>query len=71
MSAVPIPEINVRRAGANVDSHCPWVYNCVGVNTHRNFFLYIIFLTAGIALYDWILYYCMSPPHSLPTSHRR
>lgn len=37
------------------------MYNCVGVNNHRNFFLYIIFLTIGIIFYDWILYYCKRP----------
>lgn len=38
------------------------MYNCIGVNNHRNFFLYIIFLTIGIILYDLILYYCKLPP---------
>lgn len=40
------------------DSHCPWVYNCVGVNNHRHFFLYLVCLTAGILAYDWLLYFC-------------
>lgn len=32
--------------------------NCVGVNNHRHFFLYLICLTFGIGFYDWILYNC-------------
>jgi len=31
-------------------SHCPWVDNCIGVNNHKHFVLYVMFLIAGIGL---------------------
>lgn len=39
-------------------SHCPWIYNCVGINNHRHFFLYLINMTFGVVMYDLISYYC-------------
>ncbi|KAG9723752.1 palmitoyltransferase akr1, partial [Aureobasidium melanogenum] len=38
------------RCVARHDHHCPWLNNCVGINNHRAFVLYIIFLLTGIAL---------------------
>ncbi|KAJ9620580.1 palmitoyltransferase akr1 [Taxawa tesnikishii (nom. ined.)] len=39
-----------KRCVAREDHHCPWVDNCVGVNNHRHFVQYLIFLAIGIAL---------------------
>lgn len=38
------------RCVAKHDHHCPWVYNCIGVNNQRHFVLYLITLQIGISL---------------------
>ncbi|KAL2181173.1 uncharacterized protein P884DRAFT_213860 [Thermothelomyces heterothallicus CBS 202.75] len=41
-----------QRCVAKHDHHCPWVYNCIGVNNHRHFIIYLVNLTLGVLVYD-------------------
>ncbi|ERS98670.1 palmitoyltransferase AKR1 [Sporothrix schenckii 1099-18] len=49
-----------QRCVAKHDHHCPWIYNCVGINNHRHFFLYLINLTVGVVVFDFIVYYALA-----------
>ena len=45
---------------ANGSSHCPWTYNCVGVNNHRNFLFYLVFMEIGVIALVRLTYTCKS-----------
>ncbi|KAI0128777.1 hypothetical protein BJ170DRAFT_622879 [Xylariales sp. AK1849] len=49
-----------QRCVAKHDHHCPWLNNCVGINNHRHFLLYVICLTFDVLLFDWLLYHYFS-----------
>lgn len=43
---------------ARHDHHCPWIWNCVGVDNHRQFFLFTTTLVIGVCLFDRLALAC-------------
>ena len=67
----PLRSKHCRRCGrcvAKHDHHCPWINNCVGNNSIRHFYLYIVSLEFGILLFIRLVLYYLdilpAPPDS-------
>ncbi|KAF7289334.1 Palmitoyltransferase [Mycena indigotica] len=56
------------------DHHCPWVWNCVGANNHRQFVIFVSTLVLGVILFDYLTYSFFSSldltalPDSIPSA---
>ncbi|KAK6341285.1 palmitoyltransferase akr1 [Orbilia brochopaga] len=70
MVRMPLRSKHCRRCArcvARHDHHCPWIFNCVGVNNHRQFLAYVVTLEIGIILYLTLAYFHFASfPEDIP-----